>query len=100
MRRLPELEAIGVFYHGTCVVRAHPDGSVVLNTGGYYTATTKARINEYSPASVFQDKGVWYVTGRAADGGCDHSKAARVKFYDGIRVDADGRVLALGEPVI
>lgn len=48
-------------YHDTDVLTFQPNGWIVLNSGGYRTSTTKARINEYQRiASVFQDKGHWY----------------------------------------
>lgn len=81
---------IAVSYHGTKVVTAHADGTFTLNSGGYRTPTTKDRINEYSPARVWQERGVWYLAGRNQDGSLDWSKAGRVKFFDGIRVDASG----------
>lgn len=50
---------IAVQLHGTSVVTYHADGRIVFASGGYRTMTTKARINEFSPADVFQAKGVW-----------------------------------------
>lgn len=38
-------DAIGVSLHGTVVVAFMRDGSIALNSGGYRTPTTKARIN-------------------------------------------------------
>jgi hypothetical protein len=47
-------------YHNTDVVSIHEDNTYTLNSGGWYTPTTKDRINEYSPARIHQDKGLWY----------------------------------------
>jgi hypothetical protein len=59
------LESAGSDYavrlHGTSVVIIHADGTYTLNTGGWGTVTTKARINEYGPARVCSDRGTWYV---------------------------------------
>ncbi len=71
---------IAIKYHATDVVTLHPDGSATLQSGGYRTATTKERINEYSPARVHQAGGLWYMR----DGSL---------FYDGITVDPDGKPL-------
>ncbi len=54
---------IAVRLHWTEVVRYLPNGDVQLNSGGYRTATTKARINEFSPASVYQRDFQWFVNG-------------------------------------
>lgn len=35
--------------HETNIVTLKPDGSIVLNSGGYRTMTTKSRINEHVP---------------------------------------------------
>lgn len=53
--------SVCIILHGTCVVRIHPDNSATLNTGGWYTSTTKDRINKYSPVRVYQCKGEWYL---------------------------------------
>ena len=56
-----------VKYHNTTVWRKRPDGSVMLNAGGWKTATTKNRMNQafnqFGPAyySVFQKRGDWFV---------------------------------------
>ena len=52
-------DRIAVLYHRTDVVTYEP-GRFMLNTGGWQTVTTKQRINDCSPASVYQRKGDWY----------------------------------------
>lgn len=63
-------------YHNTCVAEFrdtsylepnHPNaGRIIrLNTGGYFTATTKKRMNQFAkmfdlPFKVVQESGVWY----------------------------------------
>ena len=85
--------AIAVRYHGTTVVTALANGEFILNSGGYCTATTKKRIKAYSPAVLYQERHVWYLAPRNADGSINHDRKARVKFYDGMRIDAAGNVL-------
>ncbi len=66
--------------HRTDVVTLHPDGSQTLNSGGWRTVTTKDRINAYSMARVWSDRGEWKVAMRTRRapaqyfrcGGCDH----------------------------
>lgn len=53
--------SVGIMLHSTYVVKIHPDNSATLNTGGWYSSTTKDRINKYSPVRVYQRKGQWYL---------------------------------------
>jgi hypothetical protein len=77
--------------HDTDVVTIHKDGTYTLDTGGWQTVTTKDRINAFSPARVWSDRGVWYLGG-------NEKKWA---FEDGVRVDGEGKVVsgasAMGE---
>jgi len=54
---------VAVRYHATNVVVYHANGSITLNTGGYYTPTTAARMNEYLPShlTVHRRKRKWVV---------------------------------------
>ena len=47
--------------HQTDIVTISPNGDVVLNTNGYRTQTTKARINDAITPNVYQTRGNWYV---------------------------------------
>ena len=69
-----------VVLHSTAVVRICADGSYVLNSGTWRTRTTADRINAFSPARVYQRDFQWYL-------------AHGLEFYDGVVVDAGGRVL-------
>lgn len=57
-----------VKYHNTDVVTVHHDtDSITLNTGGWFSNTTKTRMNQASQQfnlgySVHQKKYEWYVT--------------------------------------
>jgi hypothetical protein len=73
---------IAVRLHDTDVVVWHPDGSVTLDTGGWYTVTTKDRMNGYCPARVWSNRGRWMVTWGGRD----------VPFADGITLHPDGRI--------
>lgn len=62
-------EIVGL-YHGTRVAKLANDHGlkrVTLNTGGWRTNTTKARMNQFSAQfcgnafRVYQDKGDWFV---------------------------------------
>lgn len=82
-----------IVLHSTAVVRLCLDDSYRLDSGGWRTVTTKARINEYAPGKVRCERGVWYWVGAGG----------RYRFVDGMRVDGAGRVFdANGEalPVV
>ena len=74
---------IAVRCHETNVVTIHENGNYTLHTGGWSTVTTKSRINEYSPARIYQKKGVWY-----------HGDGTR--FFDFDLIDGNGRILDHG----
>lgn len=74
---------IAVQLHDTDVVTIWPDNTYTLNSGGWQTVTTKARINEFSPARLGQDKGVWYL----------YVGEGRIPFHDGIKINANGKPL-------
>ena len=75
-------EDIALQLHSTDVMTFHPDGSITLNSGGWHTVTTKARINSELSGrqGINQVNGIWYMH----DGSL---------FYDGVTIDADGTVL-------
>lgn len=57
-------DEIAVRLHDTDVVTYRRDGAISLNTGGWFTVTTKARINEFTPFSISSVKGEWFVAQR------------------------------------
>ena len=67
--------SIIVSYHQTKVfIYNRVTGDLTLNTGGYFTATTKTRMNQACdqfgiPVKVYQKNGDWYATMR----GVNHS---------------------------
>lgn len=46
-------DRIAIRLHSTDVVTFLPDGSIMLNTGGWYSVTTKDRMNSYLPGGVW-----------------------------------------------
>lgn len=55
----------GIKLYDTIIMRYSQNGNVVLNSGGYRTATTKQRINEYAHNfHIIQENGMWFVGGR------------------------------------
>lgn len=79
---------IAIKYHDTDVVLFTPD-YIELNSGGWRTLTTKARMNENIPNTViWQDRGVWYVNPVGHWG-----RENRITYFDGIRLSYDGEIL-------
>ena len=62
--------------HETDIMRINANGTITLDSGGWKTATTKARMNEYLPGNyrVYQEKYNWYVS----------NGLESIPFYDGI----------------
>lgn len=54
-------DTVAVRYHATDVVTFHADDSRTLDTGGWFTSTTKERINQYLPWGwhLYADRGTW-----------------------------------------
>ena len=74
------LRGDGVFMirlHQTDIITINSDNTYTLNSGGWRSLTTKSRMNEFSPARISQNKGVWYLH----DGSL---------YDDGMTVDRDG----------
>ena len=79
--------------HDTDVVTFHRDGSVTLDSGGWLTVTTKDRMNGFlgDRGYVYSKRGKWFVSSRGDwDGG--------VRYFDGIRIGADGTILNPPDP--
>jgi hypothetical protein len=57
-------QKIAVRLHNTDIVTFYSDGQIELNTGGWFTITTKDRMNRYLPApfSIFSVNGSWHVS--------------------------------------
>ena len=54
---------VNIRLHNTDIITflAHCD-AYIINSGGWQTVTTKARLNKYMPdATVWSEKGIWYV---------------------------------------
>ena len=75
-------------FWSTDIISIDTENNYTLNSGGYHTLTTKERLNEFTPARVCADKGLWYVyEGRRWEA------IDRKPFADGVRVDFAGNVV-------
>lgn len=56
-----------VILHDTIIIQLRIDGTLILDSGGWRTATTKTRMNQFANEHcggrfhVYQKKGEWYV---------------------------------------
>lgn len=69
---------IAVRYHVTNVVIYYSNGLIYINSGGYKTVTTKARINTYTNARVYSRNYEWYLYPSSQE------------FVDGMMIQANG----------
>lgn len=75
---------VGIKLHQTVIVSYFPEW-ITLNSGGYETVTTKARMNEVLPpwVRVMQERGEWFV--RVTLG----SHQGKHPFMDGMKIPVD-----------
>ncbi len=73
--------------HRTDIVEFRTNGDIVLNSGGWRTATTKDRMNVHSEARIYTEKRVWYAIWQ-------HKKYI---FEDGMILHKNGTVTGAGE---
>ena len=82
-------DMLSVVYHNTEVVKVRNNRYITLNNGGYYTATTKRRMNQASQQynlgfSVYQSDFTWYV--RCGDD--------IEPYYNGITIDKETKLIS------
>ncbi len=53
----------GVLYHQTVIIDVSKNNKAILDNGGWFSVTTKQRLNEYLPAgyNLTQKKGAWFI---------------------------------------
>lgn len=69
--------------HNTDIITWTADGKIILNTGGWHTHTTKARLNEFLPdyIRVYQKNLSWYIIK-------NNDYTNKIEFKDGIQFQA------------
>lgn len=79
---------IGLVYHYTEVITFHQDDTVTLRNGGWWTSTTKERLNYCDGITVYSEDHTWSVV--VGGPGRDRWKRGIVhEFQDGMRIDLD-----------
>lgn len=93
--------AIAVKYSNTDVVTYLSNGDAILESDGWLTVTTKARMNEYVEGfRIYQEDGAWYVVKRlvgetGAFLGYDWGNP--IPYADGMVLHPDGTVSGAGQ---
>ena len=75
----------GIRLHATEVIIHYAD-HIILNSGGYQTVTTKARMNDFSNARVFSENGVWIISWQ----GKTYAYADHMELFDNGTVTGEG----------
>ncbi len=82
--------SFALIHHRTAIVVYNEDDSVRVTTGGYYSATTKARLNAAlrgSPWSLGTERGVWYwyrFDSERCERFCEYADGDRVYLAPGL----------------
>jgi len=85
--------SVAVKYHDTDIVTYHPNGKIELRCNGWYTTTTKQNLSVFSPFSVWQEKGEWYVNTAANFSAANRFKGPKGTLPPGIIRFKDGMIL-------
>lgn len=69
-------------HHNTDIVRFYPDGDITVTSGGYYSKTTKERINDAlgKIGHIVQRDFRWYYCPNG-------NESDKVPFYDGMVIN-------------
>lgn len=84
------LDGIAIEFNRRKIIELHPDGTHVINTGGWRTPSVRAKIEsaiEKLGFTIVQQKGHWYLESINAD-----SVTERYVFEDGITLHPNGKV--------
>jgi hypothetical protein len=78
--------SITIRFHATDIITRTASGKIILNSGGWFTPTTKNRINEFLPLAdraVFQRDHEWYISGK------NYDRDNAIHFHDGIVLEGE-----------
>ena len=57
-----------MFLHGNCIAKNVGEGKVAVSNRGWFTSTTKDRLNALPAVSISQKDFRWYLNGKEWDG--------------------------------
>lgn len=86
--------AVIIRYWDTNVVTINPDKSIVLNSGGFMTKTTKSRIEENTKIRIVQKNNIWYIVRNIHHYPDRNEFDSLPMFYDGIHISDNGTLLS------
>jgi len=55
-------DTVAVKYHYTDICTYKRDGTVIVDTGGWWTVTTRERLNAFSPYYIWQYQNEWFIS--------------------------------------
>ena len=88
---------MAVRFWNTDILKAYPDGTVVIDCDGYAgRPTTKARLNRSLPANVFVSSYAVMSQSQLIL----RTPKGRFRYFDGIMIDADGELISDPEPFL
>lgn len=90
-RRGPD--AFAVRLHSTDILTIERGGAYTYDSGGWRTATTKDRMNEYGPLRIYQHRGEWFVI---TPGNIGNPDAPAAVYADGMRYGETGGLSGAG----
>ena len=71
-------------YHNTDIITICMDGRWILRTNGWTTNTTKKRLNDWTPARVYQKNFDWFLY---------EDENHTFDFFEGLQVNECGRIV-------
>lgn len=86
-------DCIAIRFHDTIIAIIDKQDTITLYNGGFYTFTTKERLNEIlagSPFRVYQERGIWYLW--------DSAKQIQWLYQNGITIYSDNSIANYGAP--
>lgn len=89
MARLGE-DRIVIRFHSTDIAQILQDNTIILNSGGYKTFTTKDRMNKIlpNPFRIYQNAGIWYIW--------NYITKVEYPYIDGITINPDSSITNYG----
>lgn len=70
--------SVSLYLHNNPIARRFKDGSVIISTAGFFSHTTRARLNAIPGVSIVQRDYRWYLNGVEWDG--DWIKTKELNF--------------------
>jgi hypothetical protein len=63
-----KVDSTGIYLHGNHIARNAGEGHVAISNRGWFTLTTKDRLNAIPNVSIYQKRGQWYLNGQEWNG--------------------------------